>query len=155
MQLIGEYTVALDEKGRLRVPSALLRQLGEKPDGEGYEFVINRGFEKCMTLYPKPVWDAIAEKLSRLNRFNQTNRAFVRPFYLGAYPVTTDSADRILLQKPSMDYAQISKEAVLVARAICQRRLDGVRQLRQYGRHGYGWWCERGRGYGFHGILSN
>ncbi|MFM7154276.1 MAG: MraZ N-terminal domain-containing protein, partial [Bacteroidota bacterium] len=45
MQLIGEYTVALDEKGRLRVPSALLRQLGEKPDGEGYEFVINRGFE--------------------------------------------------------------------------------------------------------------
>ena len=115
MQLIGEYTVALDEKGRLRIPSALLRQLGEKPDGEGYEFVINRGFEKCMTLYPKPVWDAIAEKLSRLNRFNQTNRAFVRSFYLGAYPVTTDSADRILLQKPSMDYAQISKEAVLVA----------------------------------------
>ncbi|MFM7154245.1 MAG: division/cell wall cluster transcriptional repressor MraZ, partial [Bacteroidota bacterium] len=73
------------------------------------------GFEKCMTLYPKPVWDAIAEKLSRLNRFNQTNRAFVRSFYLGAYPVTTDSADRILLQKPSMDYAQINKEAVLVA----------------------------------------
>jgi MraZ protein len=115
MQLIGEYTVALDEKGRLRVPTALLRQLGEKPDGEGYEFVINRGFEKCMTLYPKSVWDAIAEKLSRLNRFNQTNRAFIRSFYLGAYPVTTDSADRILLQKPSMDYAQIAKEAVLVA----------------------------------------
>lgn len=117
MQLIGEYPVALDDKGRMRLPTALLRQLGEKPDGEGagYEFVVNRGFEKCLTLYPKPVWDAIAAKLSRLNRFNDRNRAFIRSFYLGAYPVTTDSADRILLQKHLMDYASLGKEAVLVA----------------------------------------
>lgn len=117
MQLIGEYPVALDDKGRMRLPTALLRQLEEKPVGEGagYEFVVNRGFEKCLTLYPKPVWDAITAKLSRLNRFNDRNRAFIRSFYLGAYPVMTDSADRILLQKPLMDYAGIGKEAVLVA----------------------------------------
>ena len=117
MQLIGEYPVALDDKGRMRLPTALLRQLGENPGDEsnGYEFVVNRGFEKCLTLYPKPVWDGITAKLSRLNRFNDRNRAFIRSFYLGAYPVTTDSADRILLQKPLMDYAGILKEAVLVA----------------------------------------
>jgi len=117
MQLIGEYPVALDDKGRMRLPTALLRQLGENLDGEAasYEFVVNRGFEKCLTLYPKPVWDAIAAKLSRLNRFNDRNRAFLRSFYLGAYPIATDSADRILLQKPLMDYADISKAAVLVA----------------------------------------
>jgi MraZ protein len=119
MQLIGEYPVSLDDKGRLRLPSALLRQLTSQASNDGepvaYEFVINRGFEKCLTLYPKPVWDAIAAKLSRLNRFNDRNRAFIRSFYLGAYPVTTDSADRILLQKPLMDYASITKEAILVA----------------------------------------
>lgn len=117
MQLIGEYPVALDDKGRMRLPTALLRQLGENPNGEGaaYEFVVNRGFEKCLTLYPKPVWDAIAAKLSRLNRFNDRNRAFLRSFYLGAYPIAADSADRILLQKPLMDYAGLSKTAVLVA----------------------------------------
>jgi MraZ protein len=117
MQLIGEYPVALDDKGRMRLPTALLRQLGENPDdaGAGYEFVVNRGFEKCLTLYPKPVWDGITAKLSRLNRFNDRNRAFIRSFYLGAYPIVTDSADRVLLQKPLMDYAGISKEAVLVA----------------------------------------
>lgn len=120
MQLIGEYPVSLDDKGRLRLPSALLRQLtppqaSDNGQPESYEFVINRGFEKCLTLYPKPVWDAIAAKLSRLNRFNDRNRAFIRSFYLGAYPVTTDSADRILLQKPLMDYASITKEAILVA----------------------------------------
>ena len=117
MQLIGEYPVALDDKGRMRLPTALLRQLGENLDGEAasYEFVVNRGFEKCLTLYPKPVWDAIAAKLSRLNRFNDRNRAFLRSFYLGAYPIATDSADRILLQKPLLDYADLSKSAVLVA----------------------------------------
>lgn len=117
MQLIGEYPVALDDKGRMRLPTALLRQLEGTPDGEGasYEFVVNRGFEKCLTLYPKPVWDGITAKLSRLNRFNDRNRAFIRSFYLGAYPIAADSADRILLQKPLMDYAGLSKEAVLVA----------------------------------------
>ena len=53
--------------------------------------------------------------MSRLNRFNDRNRAFVRSFYLGAYPVITDSADRILLQKPLLDYAGITKEAILLA----------------------------------------
>jgi MraZ protein len=117
MQLIGEYPVALDDKGRMRMPSALLRQLGVSPDVEGqaYEFVVNRGFEKCLTLYPKPVWEGITAKLNRLNRFNDRNRAFVRSFYLGAYPLTTDSADRILLQKPLMDYAGITKDAILLA----------------------------------------
>jgi MraZ protein len=119
MQLIGEYPVALDDKGRMRLPTALLRQLSDQKAGDGesagYEFVVNRGFEKCLTLYPKPVWDGITAKLSRLNRFNDRNRAFIRSFYLGAYPIATDSADRILLQKPLMDYAGLSKEAVLVA----------------------------------------
>ena len=119
MQLIGEYPVALDDKGRMRLPTALLRQLSasqaENGEGASYEFVVNRGFEKCLTLYPNPVWDGIAAKLGRLNRFNDRNRAFIRSFYLGAYPISTDSADRILLQKHLMDYAGLVKEAVLVA----------------------------------------
>jgi MraZ protein len=118
MQLIGEYPVALDDKGRMRLPTALLRQLSassEAAEGAVYEFVVNRGFEKCLTLYPKPVWDGITARLNRLNRFNDRNRAFVRSFYLGAYPVVTDSADRILLQKPLMDYAGITKDAILLA----------------------------------------
>lgn len=116
MKLIGEFPVAIDNKGRLRLPTALLRQLGDKPsDPEGYEFVLNRGFEKCLTLYPKSVWDEITTKLSRLNRFNDRNRMFFRSFYLGAAPVVSDSADRILLQKPLMDYASLGTEAILVA----------------------------------------
>lgn len=120
VQLIGEYSVALDNKGRMRLPTALLRQLPapQAPGADGqasYEFVVNRGFEPCLTLYPKSVWDAITAKLSRLNRFNDRNRAFIRSFYLGASPIATDSADRILLPKHLMDYAGLRDDAVLVA----------------------------------------
>ena len=116
MNLIGEYPVAIDNKSRLRLPTALLRQIGEKLGGDrGYEFVLNRGFEKCLTLYPKSVWDDISAKLGKLNRFNDRNRMFLRSFYLGASPLETDSADRILLQKPLMDYAGLSDEAILIA----------------------------------------
>jgi MraZ protein len=116
MKLIGEYPVAIDNKGRLRLPTGLLKQLGDKPEGEaGYEFVMNRGFEKCLTLYPKPVWEQISTRLSKLNRFNDRNRMFLRSFYLGASPVDTDSADRILIQKPLMDYAMLGDQAILIA----------------------------------------
>ena len=41
-QLLGEYEVRLDGKGRFRMPSGLLTQLGDWQRGN---FVINRGFE--------------------------------------------------------------------------------------------------------------
>ncbi len=121
MRLLGEYPVSIDNKGRLRVPSVLLRQLtgmvdtatdGNEPS---VEFVVNKGAEKCLWLWPKQVWDAQVERLSQLNTFNERNRLFVQRFYSGAYPMTTDSADRVLLQKPLMDYAGISDEAILQA----------------------------------------
>lgn len=116
MHLIGEYPVSMDEKGRIRMPSALLRQLpAPGSEAEGYSFVVNRGFEPCLTLYPKTVWDQLAAKINRLNRFNERNRLFIRAFYYGAYPVSTDTAGRILLQKPLLDYAGISGDALMLA----------------------------------------
>ena len=61
-QLRGEYECSVDAKGRLRLPSGLLRQFG----GSGsLSFVVNRGFEKCIMLYPKEVWDRKAAEARR------------------------------------------------------------------------------------------
>ncbi|MCS7036308.1 MAG: division/cell wall cluster transcriptional repressor MraZ [Saprospiraceae bacterium] len=116
MKLLGEYPVSIDNKGRLRLPTALLRQLGE-PTGEegGYEFVVNRGFEGTLWLYPKAVWEVFSDRVNRLNRFNERNRKLIRFFYSGATALTTDSADRILLPKMLMDYAGLTDEAILVS----------------------------------------
>lgn len=111
-QLLGEYDCKLDPKGRLRIPTGLITQLGE--DGQ-QGFVINRGFEKCLVLYPRPLWDKISEEINELNLYNQQNREFARYFFRGAQEIALDGVDRILLSKRLMDYAGIDKDVILSA----------------------------------------
>ena len=53
IQLQGEYDCKVDAKGRFRLPSQLVRQLGEAKDTALH---VNRGMERCLTLYPDVVW---------------------------------------------------------------------------------------------------
>lgn len=112
MQLLGEYECKIDAKGRMRLPSDLINQLGER---ESHVFVMNRGFEKHLMLYPEEVWDRTSEVVNELNDFNKKNRAFKRYFFRGAKKVTMDSADRILLTKNLLEYAEVDKEVILSA----------------------------------------
>ena len=111
-QLLGEYDFKLDAKGRMRLPSGLIAQLGE---GEKHKFVINRGFEKCLMLYPEAVWTKISAEVDQLNLYNKKNRDFVRYFYRGAQELMMDGAERILLPKRLLEYAGIDKDVVLSA----------------------------------------
>lgn len=111
-QLLGEYECKIDAKGRMRMPSGLITQLGE---GMAHNFVINRGFEQCLMLYPEPVWSRITNEINQLNLYNKKNRDFVRYFYRGAQKVSMDGADRILVSKRLLDYAGIDKDVILLA----------------------------------------
>ncbi len=110
-RLTGEFEVKVDAKGRFRLPTQLIRQLGE----EAHRFVINRGFEQCLTIYPQSVWDKITAELDKLNIYNRKKRNFVRHFYRGANELTLDGSDRLLLPKQLMEHADLSKEIVLFA----------------------------------------
>jgi len=111
-QLLGEFECRLDPKGRLMIPAGLRRQL---PAELGDKLVINRGFEKCLMLYPYPDWQKESEKVNKLNVYNKKNREFIRYFYRGATELMLDSTSRILLPKPLLDYAGIEKDLVLSA----------------------------------------
>jgi len=63
-QLTGEYEIKVDAKGRIKLPANLLKQL---TTAGTYEFVVNRGYEKHLVLYPQDVWDEKAKELSTLN----------------------------------------------------------------------------------------
>jgi len=110
--LTGEYDCKIDAKGRIRLPSALLRQFG---DQDTYGFVINRGFENHLMLYPKDVWTEKTKEINQLNIYINKNRQVVRYFYRGATQVATDASDRILVPKSLVEYAGIEKEVVLFA----------------------------------------
>ncbi len=108
--LFGEYDVAIDSKNRFLLPSGFRKQLAE---GMGEKFVINRGFENCLTIWPMNVWEPLAAKVIAINDFNPKVRDFKRIFLNGATIVEVDGADRILIPKGLMEYAGIKKDAVL------------------------------------------
>lgn len=112
IQLMGEYNCRLDGKNRLRLPSMLLDQLG---DAAGMPFVLNRGFESCLTLYPKVIWDDLTKKLQQLNLYVRKHRDLVRYFFRGATPLNLDSQSRLLLPNNLTEYASIGKELVVFA----------------------------------------
>lgn len=109
---LGEYEVTLDAKGRFLLPAGLKKQL---PEHENTHFVINRGFEKCLTLYPLSSWRPLYEKLSSLNDFDLSARNFRRVFLNGATEVEVDTAGRILLPPNLKQFAELGKDIVLVS----------------------------------------
>jgi MraZ protein len=109
---LGEYEATLDPKGRFLLPAGFKKQL---PQEGAAQFVLNRGFEKCLTLYPIQSWEPIFSTISNLNDFDPKVREFRRYFLNGATQVELDSAGRLLLPKNLADHAGLTKDIVLVS----------------------------------------
>jgi len=107
----GEYQSTIDAKGRFLVPGSLKKQLAEGDT----RFIVSRGFEKCLTLYPLKSWQAILDRISQLNEFDPKVRQFRRQFLGGATEVELDGAGRLLLPPTLREFALPGKEIVLAA----------------------------------------
>jgi len=110
--LIGEYRVKIDSKGRVKLPKDLLRQL--KVD-EALPLVVNRGYEKHLMLYPKDVWEKKTKEINQLKITRRNQRNAIRYFYRGASELNLDNIERVLLPKALLQYAGIKKDIVLFA----------------------------------------
>jgi len=113
LNLIGTYECKIDAKGRLMLPQAFKKQLTSVlQDG----FVLKRAvFQRCLELYPIAEWNAVSQKVNKLNRFNKKNDEFIRRFNAGLKPVEIDASGRILISKDLHAFAQTKKEIVVNA----------------------------------------
>jgi len=95
------------------LPQAFKKQLAPVlQDG----FVLKRAvFQKCLELYPMSEWNAISQKVNKLNRFNKKNDEFIRRFNAGVKPVDIDGSGRILISKDLHAFASTKKEIVVNA----------------------------------------
>jgi len=109
---LGEFEATLDAKGRFLLPAGFKKQL---PEEDSQRFVINRGFEKCLALFPVKNWEPLFADISKLNDFDPKVREFRRYFLNGATNVELDSAGRLLIPKTLIDYAGLGKDVVLVS----------------------------------------
>ncbi len=109
--LIGTYECKVDAKGRLMLPSALKKQLSSSMQ-KG--FVLKRAvFQPCLELYPMQEWEALMQKVNKLNRFKKKNNDFIRRFTAGVKLIELDASGRLLVPKDLIAFAGISKEIVV------------------------------------------
>ena len=109
---LGEYEVTLDAKGRFLLPVGFKKQL---PEEGANLFVVSRGIEKCLSLYPLQSWEPIFSEISKLNDFDPKVRQFRRYFLNGATMLELDSAGRLLVPQNLKDYAGLQKDITLVS----------------------------------------
>ena len=102
---MGEYNHTIDAKGRLIVPSKFREKLGE-------EFVVTKGLDNCLFVYPMDKWAHIEEAFRKVPLTNKKARDFVRFFFAGAASCEVDKQGRILLPPNLRSYAGLEKEIV-------------------------------------------
>lgn len=104
---IGEYKHSLDEKGRVNVPSKYRDKLGEA-------FILTKGLDGCLFIYPSSEWVIFEQKLKQLPLTNTNARKFVRFFLAGAVECSADKQGRILIPNHLRVYSNIEKDIVFI-----------------------------------------
>ncbi|MCI8572356.1 MAG: division/cell wall cluster transcriptional repressor MraZ [Lachnospiraceae bacterium] len=104
---MGEYNHTIDAKGRLIIPSKFREALGD-------EFVVTKGMDGCLFVFDNSEWQAFEGKLRSLPMIDKEARQFTRYFLAGAASLEVDKQGRILLPAVLREFADITKDAVLV-----------------------------------------
>lgn len=93
------------------LPAALKKQLAPALQNG---FVLKRAvFQSCLELYPMAEWEALMQKVNKLNRFKKKNNDFIRRFTAGVKIIDVDATGRLLIPKDLVMFADISKEIVM------------------------------------------
>lgn len=103
---MGEYHYSIDEKGRLTIPAKLRYELGEN-------FIVTRGLDGCLFVYPKNEWENIIQKYKELPNTKDA-RNFMRFFLSGATVCEFDKQGRINISAPLTKYAELNKDCVII-----------------------------------------
>jgi MraZ protein len=104
---LGEFSHALDEKGRLTIPAKFRDELAGG-------LVITRGIDRCLSVYPRQVWDSLAERIAKLPVTQRSARDFGRLMFSGAADFIPDRQGRVLIPQGLRDYAELDSDAIII-----------------------------------------
>ncbi|MCL1790636.1 MAG: division/cell wall cluster transcriptional repressor MraZ [Peptococcaceae bacterium] len=104
---MGEFLHTVDDKGRIIIPAKFRDELGER-------FVMTKGLDKCLFVFPESEWLSVLEKLKTLPISQPKAREFVRFLSAGAAECEIDKQGRVLMPGNLKTYACLEKDAVVV-----------------------------------------
>ena len=109
---IGEYSVKVDDKGRLVFPSAFKSLTPSEGDTR---YVVKKDiFEDCLEMYTYEEWERQSEEVkSKLNFFNRAHAAFWREYMRDRAVVEPDAKlGRLSIPKRLLESIGVTKEVV-------------------------------------------
>lgn len=109
MLLIGEFLHSLDVKGRVNFPAKLRESLGDR-------FIITKGLDGCLFVYPLEEWRALEERIRELPVSKA--RGLQRFFFAGAADVEPDKQGRVVIPANLREYAELEKEVMIVGASV-------------------------------------
>ncbi|CAM2828254.1 division/cell wall cluster transcriptional repressor MraZ [Paenibacillus sediminis] len=104
---MGEFQHSIDEKGRMIIPAKFRELLGTS-------FVVTRGLDQCLFIYPLEEWAVLEQKLKTLPLMKSDARAFTRFFFSGATECEWDKQGRVNLPANLRQYAKLEKDCVVL-----------------------------------------
>ena len=108
----GSNEINMDAKGRMAVPSRYRDALMSR--GEGQMVATIDIDDRCLLLYPLPVWQEIETQIARLPTFNPDTRRLQRLLIGHARELELDGSGRLVIPPELRTYAGLEKEVVLV-----------------------------------------
>jgi len=107
---LGEFEHAIDDKGRLAIPS---RFRGALESG----LYITRGLDRCLVIWDSASWTAMAERVRDLNPWQANARRMQRHFFAGAVQAQPDKLGRVVVPGYLRAYAGLEMNVVVVGLA--------------------------------------
>ena len=101
----GEYQHTLDAKGRLFIPSRLREELGDS-------FVVTKGLDECLFLYPLHAWKALEDRIRQLPMSKSRN--LQRFFLSAAADVAVDKQGRIVVPPGLRSHAKLQRDVTII-----------------------------------------
>lgn len=101
---LGEYRYRLDEKYRIALPKRLRVEI------EGFEVVLSRGFEPCISAYDLARWQKIAEVPLAIPGFEERGRQLRRQIFSSAVILELDAQGRVVIPEHLVKWANITEK---------------------------------------------
>lgn len=107
----GSYTYSVDDKGRINLPAKLRKYVSPEANET---FVVTRGFEQCLYVYPADEWNKLEQNLRNLSNYDAEHRRFVRTLLELASEGQLDAQSRLSIPQELREYANIREDIRII-----------------------------------------
>ncbi|WP_221799235.1 division/cell wall cluster transcriptional repressor MraZ [Oceanobacter mangrovi] len=108
----GMHHINMDAKGRLAIPTRVREML--EGTGASALVVTVDSQDRCLMVYPLAEWEVMEAKLNALPSMDPTIRQLKRMLQGYATDCEPDGSGRILISAACREYANLTKECVLM-----------------------------------------